>query len=146
MTSNIGSSWIHDLGEKDYPEMKRRVLEALKANFKPEFLNRIDEVIIFHSLHKEHIEAIIEIQLRYLRKRLADKKFDIILKDGAKEFLARQGYDPTYGARPLKRAIARYIQDPLALKLLEGKFAPGDVIEVGVNGVGDQLEFYKTQN
>ena len=146
MTSNIGSSWIHDLGEKDYPEMKRRVLEALKANFKPEFLNRIDEVIIFHSLHKEHIEAIIEIQLRYLRKRLADKKFDIILKDGAKEFLARQGYDPTYGARPLKRAIARYIQDPLALKLLEGKFAPGDVIEVGVNGAGDQLEFYKTQN
>ena len=146
MTSNIGSSWIHDLGEKDYPEMKRRVLEALKANFKPEFLNRIDEVIIFHSLHKEHIEAIIEIQLRYLRKRLADKKFDIILKDGAKEFLGRQGYDPTYGARPLKRAIARYIQDPLALKLLEGKFAPGDVIEVGVNGVGDQLEFYKTQN
>ena len=146
MTSNIGSSWIHDLGEKDYPEMKRRVLEALKANFKPEFLNRIDEVIIFHSLHKEHIEAIIEIQLRYLRKRLADKKFDIILKDGAKEFLGRQGYDPTYGARPLKRAIARYIQDPLALKLLEGKFAPGDVIEVGVNGAGDQLEFYKTQN
>ena len=146
MTSNIGSSWIHDLGEKDYPEMKRRVLEALKANFKPEFLNRIDEVIIFHSLHKEHIEAIIEIQLRYLRKRLADKKFDIILKDGAEEFLGRQGYDPTYGARPLKRAIARYIQDPLALKLLEGKFAPGDVIEVGVNGVGDQLEFYKTQN
>jgi ATP-dependent Clp protease ATP-binding subunit ClpB len=143
MTSNIGSSWIQELGERDYQEIKRRVTEALRAHFKPEFLNRIDEIIIFHSLSKEHIEAIIDIQMKYLRKRLADKKFDIILKDGAKEFLAQQGYDPTYGARPLKRAISRYIQDPLALKLLEGAFAPGDTIEVRVNSGGDQLEFNK---
>lgn len=130
MTSNIGSHWIQDLEEKDYQEIRRRVTEALRTNFKPEFLNRVDEVVIFHSLTIEHLKAIIEIQIQNLKKRLEEKRMDILLKDGAKELLMKKGYDPTYGARPLKRSIQRLIQDPLALMLLEGKFSEGGRILV----------------
>ena len=98
--------------------MRRRVLEALRAHFKPEFLNRVDDVIIFHALTIENIKEIVEIQLRNLRKRLADRKMEINLTARAKDFLAKEGFDPVYGARPLKRAIQRLIQDPLALKIL----------------------------
>jgi len=134
MTSNIGSHWIQDLGEKDYQEMRKRVMEALRANFKPEFLNRVDEVIIFHSLTMEHLKAIIDIQIQNLKKRLAERRMDILLTDGAKELLMKKGYDSAYGARPLKRAIQRLIQDPLALALLEGKFSEGDKISVDSDG------------
>ncbi len=130
MTSNIGSQWIQELGEKEYDKMKEMVLEALRSQFRPEFLNRIDETIIFHSLSLEHIKGIIEIQLANLRKRLSERKLSISLTDNAKELLANEGYDPTYGARPLKRAIQRMIQDPLALKLLSGEFVEGDTISV----------------
>jgi len=132
MTSNIGSQWIQDLGAKDYEEMRRRVLEALRSHFKPEFLNRVDEVIIFHSLTLENIKEIVEIQLRNLRKRLAERKISLVLSDQAKEFLAKEGFDPVYGARPLKRAIQRFIQDPLALKILEGEFSEGDTVNADV--------------
>ncbi len=132
MTSNIGSQWIQDLA-RDYDEMRRRVLEALRAQFKPEFLNRIDEVIIFHSLSIENIKEIVEIQLRNLRKRLAARKLDLVLSDKAKEFLAKEGFDPVYGARPLKRAIQRLIQDPLALQILQGGFTEGDTIDVDLS-------------
>jgi len=132
MTSNIGSQWIQDLGAKDYEEMRRRVLEALRTHFKPEFLNRVDEVIIFHSLTLENIKEIVEIQLRNLRKRLAERKISLVLSDQAKEFLAKEGFDPVYGARPLKRAIQRFIQDPLALKILEGEFSEGDTVNADV--------------
>jgi len=130
MTSNIGSQWIQDLGTKDYEEMRRRVLDALRTHFKPEFLNRVDEVIIFHALALENIKEIVEIQLRNLRKRLADRKISLTLTEPAKEFLAKEGFDPVYGARPLKRAIQRFIQDPLALKILQGEFSEGDAVEV----------------
>jgi len=133
MTSNIGSQWIQDLGAKDYEEMRRRVLDALRAHFKPEFLNRVDEVIIFHALTLENIKEIVEIQLRNLRKRLAERKISLVLTDRAKEFLAKEGFDPVYGARPLKRAIQRFIQDPLALKLLEKEFSEGDTVEADVS-------------
>jgi ATP-dependent Clp protease ATP-binding subunit ClpB len=129
MTSNIGSQWIQDLGARDYEEMRRRVLEALRTHFKPEFLNRVDEVIIFHALTLENIKEIVEIQLRNLRKRLAERKISMTLTERAKEFLAKEGFDPVYGARPLKRAIQRFIQDPLALKILQGEFSEGDTIE-----------------
>jgi len=132
MTSNIGSQYIQDLGAKDYEEMRRRVLDALRAHFKPEFLNRVDEVIIFHALSLENIKQIVEIQLRNLRKRLAERKISLVLTDQAKEFLAQEGFDPVYGARPLKRAIQRFIQDPLALKLLEREFSEGDTVEADV--------------
>ncbi len=143
MTSNIGSQWIQDLGERDYEEMKRRVLEALRASFKPEFLNRIDEVIIFHSLDREHLKAIIEIQLENLKKRLAERKVEVQLTERAKELLAEMGYDPTYGARPLKRAIQNLIQNPLAMKLLEGTFSEGDKVVVDADLSKKQMVFRK---
>ncbi len=133
MTSNVGSQWIQDLGAKDYEEMRRRVLEALRAHFKPEFLNRVDDVIIFRALTVDNIREIVEIQLRNLKKRLSDRKITLSLSDRAKEFLAKEGFDPVYGARPLKRAIQRFIQDPLALKILEGEFSEGDTVEVDVS-------------
>jgi ATP-dependent Clp protease ATP-binding subunit ClpB len=142
MTSNIGSQWIQDLGPGEYEEMRRRVLEALRAQFKPEFLNRVDDFVIFHALSVENIKEIVEIQLRNLRKRLAERKMDLRLSDRAKPILAKEGFDPVYGARPLKRAIQRLIQDPLALKILEGEFSEGDTIEIDADN-GDQLTFSK---
>jgi ATP-dependent Clp protease ATP-binding subunit ClpB len=142
MTSNIGSQWIQDLGAKDHEEMRRRVMEALRAQFKPEFLNRVDDVIIFHALTIENIKEIVEIQLRNLRRRLSGRKMEINLTARAKDFLAKEGFDPAYGARPLKRAIQRFIQDPLALKVLGGEFTEGDTIEVDAPS-GDQLVFLK---
>jgi ATP-dependent Clp protease ATP-binding subunit ClpB len=130
MTSNVGSQWIQELGEREEEEMRRRVMEALRAQFRPEFLNRIDEIVIFHSLSLEQIKQIVEIQLKNLRRRLAERKIELFLTDAAREYLAQQGYDPAYGARPLKRAIQRLVQDPLALKLLRGEFREGDSIEV----------------
>ena len=142
MTSNIGSQWIQDLGAREHEEMRRRVLEALRTQFKPEFLNRVDDVVIFHALSVENIKEIVEIQLRNLRKRLAERKMDLRLSERAKQILAKEGFDPVYGARPLKRAIQRLIQDPLALKILEGEFSEGDTIEVDA-GPSDQLNFSK---
>ena len=142
MTSNIGSQWIQDLGAREHEEMRRRVLEALRAQFKPEFLNRVDDVVIFHALSVENIKEIAEIQLGNLRKRLAERKIDLHLSDRAKQILAKEGFDPVYGARPLKRAIQRLIQDPLAIKILEGEFSEGDTIEVDA-GPADQLTFSK---
>jgi len=145
MTSNIGSQWIQDLGAKDHEEMRRRVLDALRAHFKPEFLNRVDDVIIFHSLTIENIKEIVEIQLQNLRKRLANRKMEMELTPRAKEFLAKEGFDPVYGARPLKRAIQKFIQDPLALKVLAGEFADGDRVEADAAS-GDGLTFRKKGN
>jgi ATP-dependent Clp protease ATP-binding subunit ClpB len=121
--------------------MKGRVLEVLRNTFRPEFLNRIDEIVIFHSLSREHIKKIIEIQLEYLRKRLKERKLSVELTEKAKQFLAEKGYDPVYGARPLKRAIQRYIQDPLALKILEGKFSEGDTIVADLDSKNDEMVF-----
>jgi ATP-dependent Clp protease ATP-binding subunit ClpB len=142
MTSNIGSQYIQDLGAGDYEEMRRRVLEALRAHFKPEFLNRVDDVVIFHSLTVENIKEIVEIQLRNLKKRLSERKIQLSLSERAKELLAKEGFDPVYGARPLKRAIQRLIQDPLALSILEGEFSEGETIEVDV-GPQNELAFSK---
>jgi ATP-dependent Clp protease ATP-binding subunit ClpB len=128
MTSNIGSQWIVDLGEMDYEEMRRRVLDAVKAHFKPEFLNRIDELIIFHGLGLEEIKAIVEIQVKKLEQRLLEKRIQLKMTEKGKEWLAKEGFDPAYGARPLKRVIQKEIQDKLALKILEGKFKEGDTV------------------
>jgi ATP-dependent Clp protease ATP-binding subunit ClpB len=139
MTSNIGSQYIRDLGEEQRAEMERRVTEALRNHFKPEFLNRVDEIIIFHSLSRQDIKRIIDIQAGRLKARLADRGLGIELTEAAKEFLAREGYDPVYGARPLRRAIQRHIQDKLALRLLEGAFEEGDTVLVDAEG--GQLTF-----
>jgi len=115
--------------------------DALRATFRPEFINRIDEIVWFHALDKEHIGQIVEIQLRGLLKRLSDRKITVELSQGAKDFLVREGYDPVYGARPLKRALQRRLLDPLALRVLEGTFREGDRIAVDVSG--DELSFAK---
>ncbi len=132
MTSNIGSHWIQELGGKDPKEMERRVMEALRATFKPEFLNRIDEIVIFNSLGPEEIQRIVEIQIRLLAKRLEERKITLELTDAAKELLAQKGFDPVYGARPLKRVIQKLIQDPMAVKILEGSIKEGDHVIVDV--------------
>ncbi len=133
MTSNIGSQWIMDLGEKDYEEMRRRVLDAVRAHFKPEFLNRVDELVIFRSLGLDQIKAIVEIQLKKLEKRLLERRIHLKMTERAKEWLAKEGFDPAYGARPLKRVIQKEIQDGLALRILEGKFKEGSTITADVD-------------
>lgn len=141
MTSNIGSQWIVDLGEKDYEEMRRRVMDAVRGQFKPEFLNRIDELVIFHGLGLEQIKAIVDIQVKRLQKRLSEKQIQLIVSDKAQEWLAKEGFDPAYGARPLKRVLQKEIQDRLALKLLEGKFKEGETISVDVDSRKGELIF-----
>lgn len=137
MTSNVGSQWIEELGTQGkYEELKDRVRDALRATFKPEFLNRVDDIIIFHQLSQDDIKKIVDIQIGRLKNRLTEKKMDIILTEAAKEFVAKQGFNPVYGARPLKRTIQHMIQDPLATKILEGEFVPGDTIKVDLNGAG----------
>ncbi len=129
MTSNIGSEFILDPDITEI-EMDMRVTDILRATFKPEFLNRVDEVIIFHRLSLEHIKGIVDIQLRLLRDRLAERDINLEITDTAKNYLAQQGYDPAYGARPLKRLIQKEIQDQVALALLKGEFRDGDTIRV----------------
>jgi len=141
MTSNIGSQWIVDLGEKDYEEMKQRVMDAVKAQFKPEFLNRIDELIIFHGLGIEEIKTIVEIQLKKLEQRLSERRIQLKMTEKAKEWLAKEGFDSAYGARPLKRVIQKEIQDRLALKILEGKFKEGNTIIADMDSKEGRLVF-----
>jgi len=141
MTSNIGSQWIADLGERDYEEMRRRVMDAVRVHFKPEFLNRVDELIIFHSLGLEQIKAIVEIQVKKLEKRLSERRIQLKMTEKAKEWLAKEGFDPAYGARPLKRVIQKEIQDKLAMRLLEGKFKEGSAITADLDEKKGELVF-----
>ncbi len=141
MTSNIGSQYIVELGPGQRAELEARVTEALRAHFKPEFLNRVDAVVIFHQLAREHIDRIVDIQLERVRKLLAERRITLELNDEAKRLLAEKGYDPHYGARPLKRVIQRMVQDPLALKILEGEFPEGSKISADARVTGDALEF-----
>jgi len=130
-----------DLGERDYEEMRRRVMDAVKSHFKPEFLNRIDELIIFHSLGLDQIKAIVEIQIKKLEKRLSERRLQFKMTEKAREWLAKEGYDPAYGARPLKRLIQKEIQDKLAMRILEGKFKEGSTITVDVDDRKEELVF-----
>lgn len=128
MTSNIGSQYIQDLADDD-AQMRATVMEELRKQFRPEFLNRIDETVIFRRLERAQMDHIVDIQLERLRTRLAEREMGIILDQSAKTFLADVGYDPAYGARPLKRAITQYVENPLAKEMLEGHFIAGDTIE-----------------
>ena len=134
MTSNVGSQYIQDLGGHDRKEMERRVTEALRAGFKPEFLNRIDETIIFLNLEQDQIGKIVEIQMERLADRLAEQNIELILADSARDLIARQGYDPVYGARPLKRVIQRQIENPLAMEILEGNILEGARLSAEAEG------------
>ena len=141
MTSNLGSQYIAETAERDAGELgegvRRQVTEALRQHFRPEFLNRVDEIIFFHALGRDHMKQIIDIQLRGLVKRLEERKIRVELTERAKDFLVQEGYDPIYGARPLKRTIQRRVLDPLAMRVLEGEFAEGDhvVVDVGAGGL-----------
>jgi ATP-dependent Clp protease ATP-binding subunit ClpB len=134
MTSNIGSQYIMDVAgdESEYDEMRRRVMEAMRNSFRPEFLNRIDEIIIFHPLQKHELRYIVQLQVKRLEQRLADRKMSLKLSDSALDFLAEVGYDPVFGARPLKRAIQRELETQIAKAILRGEFHDGDTIFVDV--------------
>ncbi|MCX7965626.1 MAG: ATP-dependent chaperone ClpB [Syntrophorhabdaceae bacterium] len=133
MTSNIGSQWITDLGSNDYEELKKRVMDAVKMHFKPEFINRIDEMIIFRSLSMENIKEIVKLQLSYLTKRAQERGITLEYSDALKDYIAREGYDPAYGARPLKRLIQKKLQDSLALMILKGEVKEGDKILIDID-------------
>jgi len=140
MTSNLGSQIIQELaGEENYETMKSAIMEIVGTHFRPEFINRVDDVVVFHPLSREHIRSIVDIQLAYLQARLADRDMQIHMSEAARDRLAEAGFDPVYGARPLKRAIQQQVENPLAQEILQGKFKPGDVIEVGVKE--NALEF-----
>ncbi len=149
MTSNIGSQHILDYqmqaaahgDEQDYEVMKDKVLEALREHFRPEFLNRVDETVVFHALRQSELKQIVDLLMRQLNKRLADRKIFLEPTESAKEWLSTEGYDPMYGARPLKRLIQREIENPLSLKILEGQFGDGDKILIDAGD--DELEFRK---
>ncbi len=141
MTSNIGSLEIAEYAGKDEEKMKSKVMEVLRYHFKPEFLNRLDDIIIFHALDRDQIKQIVDIQVERLNRRLAERKLTLELDDSARQLLANEGFDPAYGARPLKRAIQRLVENPFALEILSGKFQAGDVVEGTADG--DRIRFIK---
>jgi ATP-dependent Clp protease ATP-binding subunit ClpB len=128
LTSNVGSRWIQELAGRGEDVVRDRVMEELRDTFRPEFLNRLDEVVLFHSLGREELSRIVDLMARELDARLADRRLSLELTPAARARIAELGYDPSFGARPLRRALQRHVQDPLAMLLLEGKFLPGDRI------------------
>jgi ATP-dependent Clp protease ATP-binding subunit ClpB len=144
MTSNLGSDVIQQYaGESNYAKMKSAVMEVVQQNFRPEFINRIDDICVFHPLGQAQIRSIVDIQLGQLKRRLLDRNLELVLDDTALDRLSEVGYDPVYGARPLKRAIQQQVENPLAQAILSGKFLPGDRIKAHANGSGNGLEFGK---
>ncbi len=139
MTSNVGSRWIQELDGSGREEMENKVTEALRASFKPEFLNRIDDIIIFHNLTETQIGDIVDIQMKRLASRLAEMNITLVLSDKARAFLAEKGFDRVYGARPLKRAIQRYIENPLSMEILQGNISEGR--QVTADAEGDRIVF-----
>ena len=140
MTSNLGSDLIQKLaGDNDYEAMKAAVMEVVGNHFRPEFINRVDETVVFHPLAKDQLKGIAAIQLDYLRKRLAERDIRLELSDAALDKLVEAGFDPVYGARPLKRAIQQQLENPLAQSLLRGEFGQGDTISIDVDG--DRFSF-----
>jgi len=146
MTSNIGSHYIAETAIKGEPMsegVKREVMDALRAHFRPEFINRVDDIIVFHALTRAEMRQIIDIQLRGLVRRLEDRKIHVELSDKAKDLIIEEGYDPTYGARPLKRTIQRRVLDPLAMRVLQGDFREGDRVRIDVKA--GELTFEKSE-
>jgi ATP-dependent Clp protease ATP-binding subunit ClpB len=142
MTSNLGSQDILELGARETPEdaervqaeMERRVERALRAHFRPEFLNRVDEIVVFRALTRDELRTIVDLHAEALRRMLAEREIGLVLTDAARDALAEEGYDPQFGARPLKRVLQRRVQNPLAMRLLQGEFAPGQTVRVDFAG------------
>jgi ATP-dependent Clp protease ATP-binding subunit ClpB len=144
MTSNLGSDVIQQLADRDFDEVKHEVELVLHQHFRPEFINRVDEIIVFKQLTREQLTRIVDIQLQRLQQRLLERSIRLQLTDAAKQLLGERGWDPVYGARPLKRAIQRLVQDPLAIKILEGGFTEGDTVEVDARD--GELVFHKAES
>ena len=150
MTSNLGSQYIQGMSddsggadeEQQYTQMKAAVMGVVQAHFRPEFINRLDEIVVFRALDKAQIRQIARIQCDHLAKRLAERQLTLKLSDKALDLLGNVGFDPVYGARPLKRAIQQQLENPLAREILEGRFQPGDVIDV--DATGGKLVFAET--
>jgi ATP-dependent Clp protease ATP-binding subunit ClpB len=143
MTSNLGSHAIQELaGEANYAKMKTAVMESVQSHFRPEFINRVDDIVVFHPLGKSQLRSIVDIQLGYLRKRLADRDIALELDDAARDLLGEAGFDPVYGARPLKRAIQSQVENPLAQRILRGEFGPGTKVKVSAQS--GELAFAKS--
>jgi ATP-dependent Clp protease ATP-binding subunit ClpB len=131
LTSNLGSAYLANLEDgQDVESVEPQVMDVVRGHFRPEFLNRLDEIILFHRLGQEHMAPIVDIQVNRVQKLLKDRKVTLDLTDGAKKWLGRVGYDPVYGARPLKRAVQRYLQDPLADKILRGEVPDGSTVHI----------------
>jgi ATP-dependent Clp protease ATP-binding subunit ClpB len=145
MTSNVGSTAIFELSNKDPERARKEAMEALRAAFRPEFINRIDEIVIFNPLGKEQLARIVGLLLKNVERLLAERQITLALTPAAEELLLREGYDPAYGARPLRRTIQRLIQDPLAMQILEGKVLPGDHIRVDRDGQKDAMRFERSK-
>jgi ATP-dependent Clp protease ATP-binding subunit ClpB len=143
MTSNVGSHLVGDVGDWERAEVREQVMGELRRTFRPEFLNRVDDIVVFHRLSRADLDHVVEIQLGRLRKLLTDRDLEIELTPNALRFLGDEGYDPVYGARPLKRAIMRHVQDPLARRLLKGEFAAGDTIVIDRPEGTTELTFVK---
>jgi ATP-dependent Clp protease ATP-binding subunit ClpB len=143
MTSNVGTEYLDGQATETEAQRREMVMNALRQHFRPEFLNRVDEIVIFHGLSRQHLKGIVEIQVQRLRSLLASRQLDVVLTEEAKSLLAEEGYDPAFGARPLKRVIQRQVQDPLALRLLQGDFQEGDRIRVDVQD--GQLTFERLE-
>jgi ATP-dependent Clp protease ATP-binding subunit ClpB len=141
MTSNAGSAAIAEFAGKDQSKAREHALEALRATFRPEFLNRVDEIVLFLPLGDRQLEKIVELQVQHVAKLLETRKITIELTPAAREALFREGYDPVYGARPLRRAIQRLVQDPLAMEILEGKILPGEHVVVDREAKTGALKF-----
>jgi ATP-dependent Clp protease ATP-binding subunit ClpB len=141
MTSNVGSTAIFELATRDPERARAEAMDALRDSFRPEFINRIDEIVIFNPLGKDQLERIVDLMLRGVEQLLAERKITFELTPAAKELLVREGYDPAYGARPLRRTIQRLIQDPLAMQILDGKVLPGDHILVDRDGQNNAMRF-----
>ena len=146
MTSNVGSAAIFELAHRDPERARKEALEALRAAFRPEFINRIDEIVIFNPLGREHLDRIVDLLLRNVEQLLAERRITLELTPAAKELLVREGYDPAFGARPLRRTIQRMVQDPLALQILEGKVLPGDHLRVDREPKKDVLRFERASS
>ena len=146
MTSNLGSEYLVSLGEdQDVDVVRTQVMNVVRGHFRPEFLNRLDEIILFHRLKREHMGTIVDIQVVRLQKLLTDRKIALVLSDQARNWLAEKGYDPAYGARPLKRVIQKSLQDPLAEEILSGSIVDGETVEVGTGKDGLTLKPVKAK-
>jgi ATP-dependent Clp protease ATP-binding subunit ClpC len=150
MTSNLGTKYAADSGALGFvtpagidsaKEMRRDIERALRKEFRPEFINRVDEIIIFHDLTREHVLQIVELQIKDISERLAEQGLSIVLTDAAREWLASEGYEPQFGARPLRRTLQRYVENPLSLRLLEGTFHSGDTVMVDAQE--DKIIFHR---